>query len=36
MAARLGADGNRQALANFITTSPWDPSHIRQGSGKVV
>jgi SRSO17 transposase len=29
MAARLGLDGNRQALANFITTSPWDPSHIR-------
>ncbi|MGJ5828387.1 IS701 family transposase [Streptomyces ossamyceticus] len=29
MAARLGADGNRQALANFITTSPWDPAHIR-------
>ena len=29
MAARLGEDGNRQALANFITTSPWDPSHIR-------
>jgi SRSO17 transposase len=31
MAARLGADGNRQALANFITTSPWDPAHIRAG-----
>ncbi|MFJ9482228.1 IS701 family transposase [Streptomyces mirabilis] len=29
MAARLGEDGNRQALANFITTSPWDPAHIR-------
>ncbi|MCX3061401.1 IS701 family transposase [Streptomyces beihaiensis] len=29
MAARLGVDGNRQALAHFITTSPWDPSHIR-------
>ncbi|MGW0498891.1 IS701 family transposase [Streptomyces sp. NPDC003007] len=29
MAARLGADGNRQALANFITTSPWDPAHVR-------
>ncbi|AJC53161.1 IS701 family transposase [Streptomyces sp. 769] len=29
MAARLGADGNRQALAHFITTSPWDPSHVR-------
>jgi SRSO17 transposase len=29
MAARLGGDGNRQALAHFITTSPWDPAHIR-------
>ncbi|MFC9222517.1 IS701 family transposase [Streptomyces hygroscopicus] len=29
IAARLGADGNRQALANFITTSPWDPAHVR-------
>ena len=29
MAARLGEEGNRQALAHFITTSPWDPSHIR-------
>jgi SRSO17 transposase len=29
MAARLGVDGNRQALANFITTSPWDPAHVR-------
>jgi SRSO17 transposase len=29
MAARLGEDGNRQALAHFITTSPWDPSHVR-------
>ncbi|SFY44828.1 SRSO17 transposase [Streptomyces atratus] len=29
MAARLGEDGNRQALAHFLTTSPWDPSHIR-------
>jgi hypothetical protein len=29
MAARLGGDGNRQALADFITTSPWDPVHIR-------
>ncbi|MEU1315649.1 IS701 family transposase [Streptomyces tibetensis] len=29
MAARLGEDGNRQALANFITTSPWDAAHIR-------
>ncbi|WP_312847779.1 transposase [Streptomyces sp. WAC 01325] len=23
VAARLGEDGNRQALAHFITTSPW-------------
>ncbi|MCX4722421.1 IS701 family transposase [Streptomyces sp. NBC_00963] len=29
MAARLGEEGNRQALAHFVTTSPWDPSHIR-------
>jgi SRSO17 transposase len=29
MAARLGEDGNRQALANFVTTSPWDPAHVR-------
>lgn len=29
MAARLEADGNRQALAHFVTTSPWDPAHIR-------
>ncbi|MFI5688164.1 IS701 family transposase [Streptomyces sp. NPDC051636] len=29
MAARLGEDGNRQALARFITTSPWDPAHVR-------
>lgn len=29
MAAGLGEDGNRQALAHFITTSPWDPAHIR-------
>ncbi|MFF3256077.1 IS701 family transposase [Actinacidiphila glaucinigra] len=29
MAARLGQDGNRQALAHFITTSPWDPAHLR-------
>ncbi|WP_399919976.1 transposase [Streptomyces kanamyceticus] len=29
MAARLGEDSNRQALADFITTSPWDPAHIR-------
>ncbi|MER6162964.1 IS701 family transposase [Streptomyces sp. NPDC001868] len=29
MAARLGEDGNRQALAHFITTSPWDAAHVR-------
>ncbi|MER7000874.1 transposase, partial [Streptomyces sp. NPDC000410] len=29
IAARLGEDGNRQALAHFITSSPWDPSHVR-------
>lgn len=29
MASRLGADGNRQALAHFITTSPWNPAHVR-------
>lgn len=29
MAARLGVDGNRQALAHFITSSPWDPAHVR-------
>ncbi|MFE9492663.1 MULTISPECIES: IS701 family transposase [unclassified Streptomyces] len=29
MAVRLGEDGNRQALAHFITTSPWDPAHVR-------
>ncbi|MGW2104986.1 IS701 family transposase [Streptomyces olivaceoviridis] len=29
MAARLGEDGNRQALANFITTSPWEAAHVR-------
>jgi SRSO17 transposase len=29
MAARLGKDGNRQALAHFITSSPWDPAHVR-------
>ncbi|MFE5096190.1 IS701 family transposase [Streptomyces sp. NPDC056638] len=29
MAARLGEDGNRQALAHFLTTSPWDPAHVR-------
>ncbi|MEV4502898.1 transposase [Streptomyces klenkii] len=29
MAARLGVDGNRQALAHFVTSSPWDPAHAR-------
>ena len=29
MAARLGEDGNRQALAHFVTTSPWDSAHVR-------
>ncbi|WP_443041587.1 IS701 family transposase [Streptomyces sp. B21-083] len=29
MAARLGEDGNRQALAHFITSSPWDAAHVR-------
>ncbi|MFF1682260.1 IS701 family transposase [Streptomyces sp. NPDC058256] len=29
MASRLGEDGNRQALAHFVTTSPWDPAHVR-------
>ncbi|WUQ66422.1 IS701 family transposase [Streptomyces canus] len=29
MAARLGEDSNRQALAHFITSSPWDPAHVR-------
>ncbi|ANS62292.1 putative IS701 family ISMmq4-like transposase [Streptomyces lincolnensis] len=29
MAARLGKDGNRQALAHFITSSPWDPAQVR-------
>ncbi|WP_331744919.1 IS701 family transposase (plasmid) [Streptomyces sp. NBC_01136] len=29
MAARLGQDGNRQAMAHFVTTSPWDPAHVR-------
>ncbi|TPQ22879.1 IS701 family transposase [Streptomyces sporangiiformans] len=29
MAARLGGDGNRQALAHFITSSPWDSAHVR-------
>ncbi|GAA5022278.1 hypothetical protein GCM10023335_54070 [Streptomyces siamensis] len=29
MAARLGEDGNRQTLAHLITSSPWDPAHVR-------
>nr|WP_275657999.1 transposase [Streptomyces sp. PgraA7] len=29
MAARLGKDGNRQALAHFVTSSPWDAAHVR-------
>nr|WP_251076915.1 transposase [Streptomyces benahoarensis] len=29
MAARLGEDGNRQALAHFVTSSPWNPVHVR-------
>ncbi|WUO26231.1 transposase [Streptomyces sp. NBC_00287] len=29
MAARLGEEGNRQALAHSITFSPWDPAHVR-------
>ncbi|WP_079162334.1 IS701 family transposase [Streptomyces nodosus] len=29
MAARLGEDGNRQALAHFITSSPWNAAHVR-------
>ncbi|MEU3517139.1 IS701 family transposase, partial [Streptomyces sp. NPDC006654] len=29
MAARLGEDGNRQALAHFVTTSPWNPAHVQ-------
>ncbi|MFI1794597.1 transposase [Streptomyces olivaceoviridis] len=29
MAARLGEDDNRQTLAHFITSSPWDPAHVR-------
>ncbi|MET9535802.1 transposase [Streptomyces sp. NPDC006649] len=28
MAARLGEDGNRQALAHFVTSSPWDAAHV--------
>lgn len=29
MATRLGEDGNRQALAHFVTSSPWDAAHVR-------
>ena len=29
MATWLGEDGERQALAHFITTSPWDAAHVR-------
>ncbi|GHE28943.1 DDE transposase [Kitasatospora indigofera] len=29
MAARLGEDGNRQALAHFVTSSPWSPAQVR-------
>lgn len=29
MAARLGEDGNRQALAHFITSSPWEAALVR-------
>jgi SRSO17 transposase len=29
MAARLGEDGNRQALAHSVTTSPWEAAHVR-------
>ncbi|MFD0432158.1 transposase [Streptomyces zhihengii] len=29
MAARLGEEGNRQALAHFVTSSPWDAAHVR-------
>jgi hypothetical protein len=29
MAARFGEDGNRQALAHFITSSPWNAAHVR-------
>lgn len=29
MAARLGEDGNRQALAHSITSSPWDAAYVR-------
>ncbi|MEU0158359.1 transposase [Streptomyces sp. NPDC006261] len=29
MAARLGEEENRQALARFVTSSPWDAAHVR-------
>ncbi|MFJ2095433.1 IS701 family transposase [Streptomyces sp. NPDC087901] len=29
MAARLGEDGNRQALDHFVTSSSWDAAHVR-------
>ncbi|OSC65613.1 hypothetical protein B5180_30810 [Streptomyces sp. BF-3] len=28
VAARPGEDGNRQALARFVTSSPWDAAHV--------
>ncbi|MFF4406018.1 IS701 family transposase [Streptomyces sp. NPDC001404] len=28
MAARLDGEMNRQALAHFVTSSPWDPAHV--------
>jgi hypothetical protein len=33
MAARLGEDGNRQALAHFVTSSPWDAAQCAGPSG---
>ncbi|KAA6202984.1 AAA family ATPase [Streptomyces parvus] len=32
VAARPGEDGNRQALARFVTSSPWDAAHVRARS----
>ncbi|MER6677494.1 transposase [Streptomyces sp. NPDC000983] len=29
MAARLDEDGHRQDPAQFITSSPWGPAHVR-------
>ncbi|MGW6413404.1 IS701 family transposase [Streptomyces vinaceus] len=29
MAARLGEDGSRQALAHFVAFSPWNPARVR-------